>query len=118
MGGFLAIYFSKLLNASSVLAFAPQWSVDHNVVPSEKRWSQYTKKIEKFKISDLRNSFDRDIRYLVIFGKNEEDDLHRSFFEEVEECDLHIFHEDTHLIAKVLKQQNKLYPIINSWLSQ
>ena len=80
MGGFLAILFSKFLNAKNVIAFNPQFSVCPETVPNEKRWMNYRKFINKYRFKDLSSKFGKNIHYAILFGDDSEDDLHFNKF--------------------------------------
>ena len=80
MGGFLSILLSKHLKPTKVLAVNPQYSVHPDIIP-EKRWSKYVKAITEFKYKDLSNSFMPNIDYAVMFGEDEQDQMHFDLFE-------------------------------------
>jgi hypothetical protein len=115
MGGFLAILFSKALDAKRVLAITPQWSIDRAIVPQEKRWKNYTKNIPEIIHKDLSESFDANIGYLVMFGDDQDEGIHTPFFKLAQECNLLKFKNTGHNLASYLKEQGVLYEIINTW---
>lgn len=116
MGGFLAVLFSKHLGAASVISIAPQWSVDKRVVPGEKRWKKYRKKIAHFVHADLAGSFDEVTRYLIIFGTGPKEDLHAQFFDKTSRCKMLRFADAGHDVASFLKGESVLYDVIETWM--
>ena len=51
MGASGALLLSKALGANRVIAIAPQYSINPNIVPEEKRWDNEAAKIKKFTIN-------------------------------------------------------------------
>ena len=120
MGGFLAILFSKLLNAKRVLSISPQFSVHKDVVPDEKRWFKYTRKISTFRYKDLDSSLSKTCDYAVLMGDDENEKIHSKLFErfstlsnfkliKVKNCD--------HNLAKFLKEKGFLNECIDAYFS-
>lgn len=48
MGGYAAIRFGRLLGATTAIACSPQYSIDPNAVPFEKRWQADAERIGQF----------------------------------------------------------------------
>lgn len=123
MGGFLAILGSKRLKAAYSIAFAPQWSVDPQIVPLEDRWNLYVKEIAEFKFPDLRESFAQNCRYLVVFGDAPEDVAHAKLFETHTSLapdgniEIMTVADAGHNVAKYLKESGILHDAILAGLS-
>ena len=117
MGGFLCILFSKYLSAKVSLAFAPQWSISSAIVPSEKRWLKYRKKIKKIKHVDLKNSFDPCCKYVIFFGDNEVERVHSDFFEKVDSISVTKIEGVAHDVASHLKKIGMLNSLIENSLA-
>lgn len=115
MGGFLAILFSKFLNAKNVIAFNPQFSVCPEIVPNEKRWMHYRKFINKYRFKDLSSKFSKNINYAILFGDNSEDDIHfKKFLEFTFESKIELIRLKNlnHNVASYLKEFKLLNDVI------
>ena len=117
LGGFLAILLSEKLNAKITVAFAPQWSVHKKIVPNERRWQEYIRKIWWFKYKDLSKRFAKNCNYYIFFGDDKHENLHSKFFPHTQE-NVTIFKivDTGHNVARFLKDNNCLYDIINNCL--
>ena len=80
MGGFLAILSAHRFGASRAIAFAPQWSIDPEIVPSEQRWLVYRENITSLKFRDLTAAIDTSVHFSVFFGKDRHDEAHIILF--------------------------------------
>jgi pimeloyl-ACP methyl ester carboxylesterase len=49
MGGFGAILFARLVEANTAIAFAPQFSVKPDLIPSENRWRALVARIDEWR---------------------------------------------------------------------
>jgi hypothetical protein len=79
MGGFLAILLSKYLKPIKVITMNPQYSVHPDII-LEKRWPEFINVITQFKHKDLTNSFIPDTDYAIMFGVDDQDELHFRLF--------------------------------------
>ena len=80
MGGFLAILFSKFLEAKKVISFSPQFSVCPDIVPDEIRWMNYRQFIDEYRYKDLSDSFDKNTKYALLIGDGQHEDIHYNNF--------------------------------------
>jgi hypothetical protein len=107
MGGFLAILFSSILNAKKVLSIVPQFSVSPNIVPSEKRWMKYRKKIKSFVYEDLTAYFNKDIDYAILLGGGDLEEIHYQKFMDISykpNVSLYKLLDAEHNVARYLKE--------------
>ena len=74
MGAYGALLISKAIDATDVLAFAPQYSVDSTVLPEELRWFNATSKIT-FIHHKLETFISASARKTVIFDPFCEEDM-------------------------------------------
>ena len=74
MGAYGALLISKAVDATDVLAFAPQYTVDSAVLPEEQRWIGATSNLI-FIHNDLRNFISVPARKIVIFDPFCKEDL-------------------------------------------
>lgn len=113
MGGFLAILSAPILGAGTAIAFAPQWSVDPEIVPEEMRWMQYRREISQIRYPDLSQSCAADCRIFVFFGDDRDDRLHIEFFRQ-QKMDLFVLNGGGHDVAAHLKRNGVLYPLVSA----
>ena len=117
MGGFLAILISSLVKAESVLAFAPQWSIDPEIVPFENRWMTYRSNITVLKYKDLSNSFAASTRYLTYFGTIALEKQHSIFFKHISNCETIEIDGADHNVASFLKSRGQLSEVFDKWIN-
>ena len=120
MGGFLAILFSRALNARKVMAFVPQFSVSPNIVPTEKRWMEYRKGIKNIIYEDLSKSFSDDIDYVLLMGSGGAEEIHYQKFaclSQKPNLQLFKFLDATHNVAMHFKDLNILNQCIDVYFS-
>ena len=68
MGGFSALVIAGMVNADVSIAFSPQLSIDPAVVPKERRWKEYRRKIDQIKVSKAGDYLNDSCTYYVFFG--------------------------------------------------
>ena len=120
MGGFLAILFSKFLEAKKVIAFSPQFSVCPDIVPDEKRWMNHRQYIDEYRYKDLSDSFDRNTKYALLIGDGQHEDIHYSKFikfSSLSNIELIRFNETGHKVASNLKDLNLLNQSIDTFFN-
>lgn len=120
MGGFLAVLFSSALNAKRVMAFAPQFSVSPNIVPSEKRWMYYRKDIKTIIYEDLSQSFSDNIDYALLMGSGGPEEIHYQKFSDIShKPNVHLLKvvDANHNVARYLKELNVLNEYIDVFFS-
>lgn len=66
MGGYAALIYSRILKPDQVIIFSPQYSIDANKVPFEKRWRNYAAKV-RFDHDDMVAGLDVNVPVKVIF---------------------------------------------------
>ena len=120
MGGFLAILFSKFLEAKKVIAFSPQISVCPDIVPDEKRWMNHRQSIDEYRYKDLSDSFDRNTKYALLIGDGQHEDIHYSKFikfSSLSNIELIRFNDTGHKVASNLKDLNLLNQFIDTFFN-
>ena len=65
MGGFLAIVMSHFIPIKTVIAFAPQYSVDPADVPWETRWKKYTCDIPEYRVKNAASHMNAQTSYFL-----------------------------------------------------
>ena len=120
MGGFLAILFSKFLEAKKVIAFSPQFSVCPDIVPDEKRWMNHRQFIDEYRYKDLSDSFDRNTKYALLIGDGLQEGIHYSKFikfSSLSNIELIRFNDTGHKVASNLKDLNLLNQSIDTFFN-
>jgi pimeloyl-ACP methyl ester carboxylesterase len=117
LGGFLAVLFSVPLRATSVISFAPQYSISPDRVPEEKRWKSYRDAIAEIRFPDLDTAFGPGISYLTVFGGDPLDEVHFRYFVDRGASTVLRVNDADHGVAAYLKEHGLLYPVIETWFS-
>ena len=114
MGAFNACMFSSMYKVDAVVGFSVQYSIKPEIVPWERRWGEWTSRINNWKFDHI--TFSEDTRYLIINGDQEGDNYHLELIPNNKNIKKVLRHNDGHLFTYILKEQNKLYDIINDFL--
>lgn len=117
MGGFMALNLSRVLPIDATIAFTPQFSVDKTIVPEETRWRFFRDKIENFAVPKVENLPQNSGRHYVFHGGEKSEYIHWSRFPKQENLRHYIFPAYDHNVAKTLKEQDLLEPIIEACVS-
>lgn len=112
MGATMALIMSELYNFNSVIAFVPQYSVDSNLVPEERRWKFYRKQIKHYSYPSVGLLSESDTMFFIIHGGSDREWIHAQHFPEGPMIAHFIFPDEDHHIAKRIKASNRLRKII------
>lgn len=66
MGGFLAVVATNYMRIKTCTSIAPQFSVNPEIVPEEKRWKNYTKNLTEYQYKSLSDQFNDETRYTLL----------------------------------------------------
>ena len=114
MGGFMALNISRVMPVDVTITFTPQYSVDPDVVPEETRWKYFRDKITDFTVPRVED-LPADLgRHYVFHGGEWAEYIHWSRFPVQENLRHYIFPSEDHNIARSLKKQRLLEPIIDA----
>lgn len=114
MGGFMALNMSRVMPVDVTIAFTPQYSVDPAIVPEEKRWKFFRNKIAEYAVPRVEDlPVDRGQHY-IFHGGEWNEYIHWSRFPAQENLRHFIFPTEDHNIARSLKKQGVLGPIVNA----
>jgi len=113
MGAFNAIMFSNFAKIKKVIAFSPQFSI-HPFISRDKTYLNYAARIKKWKYKTLK--FNHSTEYLLIFGDSKNEKYHASQIPNKKNIKIMIIKDCDHETAPLLKKQNKLKKIIDSFL--
>lgn len=111
MGGYGAVWATKYFNVATAIAFAPQFSVHPEVVPTEKRWMEFRKDIYNWRDRSLAGSFNEQTQYFTING--DLDELHWSSFPRTDNCEHILIENSAHNPASVLKECGVLNDLLD-----
>ncbi len=115
MGGFGAIWATKIIEVDTVIAFAPQYSVHPEIVPGETRWREFTGAIRHFRHPSLVDAFTVGARIYTING--DDDRAHWMNFPEQANCEHVLIPGSGHDPALAVKQSGALSHLIRSCLA-
>ena len=114
MGAFNACMFSSVYQVDAVIGFSVQYSIKPEIVPWERRWENWTSRIHNWKYDHLK--FSENTRYLLINGEQEGEEQDLDIIPNNVNIKKVLRNDDIHLFTYILKEQNKLYDIINDYL--
>ncbi len=114
MGGFMALNLSRVFPIDITIAFTPQFSVDKTIVPEENRWRHFRDKIDHFTVPMVENLPQETGHHYVFHGGEQREHIHWSRFPTQENLRHYIFPELDHNIARSLKEQDLLEPLIEA----
>ena len=69
MGGFAALAIGGFVKVDAALAFSPQMSIDPALVPDEKRWMRYRKRIGAIRIRSAADHMAAGTEHTILMGK-------------------------------------------------
>lgn len=113
MGGTMALLLSRMTRLDRVIAFVPQWSADPRIVPEEKRWSYFRKRIEAFRFSEVGTLPSENTRFTILHGSTEDELIHERRFPYQKEVSHYIVPGAGHKLAAQLNADRRLAPIIS-----
>lgn len=114
MGGFGAILFSRMINADTVIAISPQFSVSDNVIPEEDRWLEYRKRIKMYRYPDISYAFGKQTQYFVFSGTAPEERRHMDRLPDARNIHKFYVPGQGHSVAAALKENGLQKRIISS----
>ena len=120
MGGFLGILMSRILKASHVMCFTPQFSISKSIVAEETRWMKYRKQIKNIRHLDLSESFSDDCNYAILVGSGQQEDVHTRLFKQYasgSKAHIYQFLGAEHNVASYLKDAGVLNESIERFFS-
>ena len=121
MGGFLAILATKYFSVKTCIAFVPQFSVNQEIIPNEKRFRQFTQNIKVWNYRSLEKCFNQKTRYYLFFGAdNGIEDEQRLMFPSGKNIIKITFLSRSfiHNVAQRLKEDGNLYTFIGNCMKQ
>ncbi|MCI5040355.1 MAG: hypothetical protein MRY81_11815 [Donghicola eburneus] len=113
MGGYLALLVSGFIRLHTVIAFAPQYSVDPVIAPWEPRWRKYLAEINRH-INGPASAYLTSFTTYYLFSAGQGPDLRHARSFPVQANLFHfVFPGFAHNVAGVLKERGELSSIIH-----
>ena len=117
MGGYGALMFSRKLQADRVVAIAPQYSIDSQVVPFETRWQDDRSRVQ-FMYDDMAEGLIQQGQVVVFYDKFFEfDHLHVEMIEKHRPVDKFLVNFSTHTVARSLNDMGILSRVMERVLT-
>lgn len=117
MGGYGALMFSSLLKADRVVAIAPQYSIDSQVVPFETRWQDDRSRVQ-FMYDDMAQGLIKEGQVVIFYDKFFEfDHLHVEMIEQHRPVDKFLVNFSTHTVARSLNDMGVLSRVMERVLT-
>ena len=105
MGAFNAILLSSLMPVAVCVGFAPQFSVNTEVLPDETRWRRFTREVEVWRYPSLDGYFTDTTRYFLFHGDADEERRHWSRFPQRGNVSQYVIHGAGHRPAQELRSK-------------
>ena len=114
MGGTMALLLKDMIGARSVLSFVPQYSVSPDIVPEEKRWMRFRKKIESFQYPVVTLEYKAEQSVFILHGGADDELVHANRFPQLRGIRHFVFPEQDHNLCRHLKAKGQLAPMITA----
>jgi len=116
MGGYNAVQFPNDVNVAKVIAFAPQYSIHPDIVPSDPRRNKQAKKIKQWRYKHL--IFNDTTEYYIFMGGDDKSEVyHLDMMPDKQ--NIHKFiTKGGHTISLELKKKGILYPLIEDCINE
>ncbi len=112
MGATMALHVSRYYRFDSVLALAPQYSVDPSVVPDEHRWQHFIKKIENFRFPKVEGLTPEKTKYYIVHGGHQKEQRHLLRFPKVRGIAHFVFPKFDHDVGQKLRTMGVLPDLV------
>lgn len=112
MGGTMALHLAQSVEFDNVIAIAPQFSVDPNIVPEETRWKHFRKQIPAFIYPKVEIDGDSKTQFYVMHGGSYNEQIHAQHFPMNDATTHIIFPALDHNLAKTLHQNGDLKNLV------
>ena len=117
MGGSMALWIKDLVPAKTVLSFVPQYSVCPEIVPEEKRWMRFRRKIKFFKYPEITLNRTPNQNVFIIHGGSPDELIHARRFPRVRGVGHFILPHQDHNLSRYLKRKGHLDILVSAALN-
>lgn len=114
MGASMALHLATALGFDTVLALTPQYSVNPAVMPKERRWSYFRKRIARFDFDRIDALTSAGTRYVIVHGDGPGELDHALRFPRVPGVAHFILPGMDHRLAVTLKARGVLRPLVQA----
>ncbi len=112
MGGTMGLVLSTLMPLDAVIALTPQYSVDPAVVPEEKRWMNYRRRIRDFRFRTVDSLPVARTEFTILHGDTPDELAHALRFPVIPGLPHFILPGRDHQLARSLHHEGLLAPVI------
>jgi pimeloyl-ACP methyl ester carboxylesterase len=116
MGGTAAMVLAALMPVDRVLAITPQVSVRSDLVPEEKRWQYFRKKIADWPFAEVPDLRERETAVTILHGGMPDELVHALRFPGDAGYRHYIFPQLGHRLGRDLHDKGQLEPIVTNTL--
>jgi pimeloyl-ACP methyl ester carboxylesterase len=114
MGGFAALALAERVEIGTVVAFAPQYSMNPDLVPEETRWAHFASQITDWPVPDVGRLDSPGTQYFVFHGGNAWEARHWLRFPIQSRLHHFIFDGMGHDVAARLRKRHLLPQVFNA----
>ena len=113
MGGTMALMLAHLTRIDVVFAITPQYSVNPERLPEEKRWQPFRKKIVDWPFKAVDEFATAQTQTVIVHGGTDDECLHLDRFPRDPKVKHFVFPKLDHRLALRLHRRNQLAPIVD-----
>ncbi|OYW58665.1 MAG: hypothetical protein B7Z10_09820 [Rhodobacterales bacterium 32-66-7] len=113
MGGSAALIYASLARVDSLLAIVPQYSVQSDLVPEERRWWHFREHITDWRFPAVPDLTGRNCQAMILHGGEPREIIHARRFKTGPGTDHYIVPQYGHALAQCLKAKRHLRPLIS-----
>lgn len=114
MGASMALHLSGMLDFDTVLALTPQYSANPAVMPEERRWSYFRKRIAQFRFDRIDALRPERTRYVIVHGDGQDELAHALRFPRLPGVAHFIVPGMDHRLSASLKARGVLRPLVRA----
>jgi len=114
MGASMALHLSGMIEFDTVLALTPQYSANPAVMPEERRWSYFRKRIAQFRFDRIERLSPERTRYVIVHGDGPGELAHALRFPRVPGVAHFIVPGMDHRLSATLKARGVLRPLVRA----
>lgn len=112
MGGTSALIYASLARVDSLLAIVPQYSVNPDIIPEERRWGHFRTNITTWRFPAVPDLSGRDTAVMMLHGGEIRELIHAKRFIAGPNTDHYVVPQFGHALARCLKASRHLRPLM------
>lgn len=113
MGATMLLHLSRDVAFDTILALTPQYSVDPSIVPEERRWRFFRRRIGRFRYPTVAGLRPERTAYFILHGDDTDELRHALRFPTYQGVSHCILPGYGHRLARKLKRQGALPTLVN-----